>query len=177
MPLHLHNTYISQLCINILNWIVLHCCIYYCRWFIPQLTWRDEETYNTVLKQIQTLAPSIKMTSPHPQVLEINKMCFQASSPHNVKQCKSSIRISWTQRWPLKWRLTNEPILSPARQIRTRWSSGTQASHVWRESTLLRQSSALPWQISEVSFAASEGVVVIWGCAMDKNSEKPIKNH
>lgn len=60
-------------------------------------------------------------------------MCFQASSPHDVKQSKSSKEISWTQRWPIAWLLTNEPVLPRTCKILTRCSSGSQASHVCGE--------------------------------------------
>lgn len=92
--------HINHNCAEIsVNGIGLHWCIYYCRWFILQFTWKDEENYNTALKQIQMLAPSINVTFF--SRFRTNKMCFQATSPHNVRRCKSSIKISQTQRWPL----------------------------------------------------------------------------
>lgn len=54
-------------------------------------------------------------------------MCFQASSPHNVKQCKSSIEISWTQRWPPRMtsdKRAHSPPNTPNTDTLLKWKSG-----------------------------------------------------
>lgn len=60
------------------------------------------------------------------------------------------------------------------------WHAGQVAPRLHTsdvKSALLGQSSTLPWRLPKASCTASEGVTVIWSCGMDKNSEKPIKNH